>query len=262
VVKYVVESFMCILFVAVNQHKDYPLIIAANRDEFFNRDTAASHIWDSEHGIIAGKDLQAGGAWMGINKQGCIASLTNIRNPQKIWTDAITRGELVSHYLQKPVDAYHQTLSASKDNYNGYNLLFGKWNALAVYNNHLDKIQELSDGYYGLSNASLNSPWPKINKGVGKLEEYCQDGHDINPDILFELLLDKSLAADVDLPQTGVPIDWERRLSSIFILGDEYGTRSSTVLKIDKQQNAQWYERTYDNKATCTSSQSFHFAIN
>lgn len=253
---------MCILFVAVNQHKDYPLIIAANRDEFFNRGTSESHIWDSEHGIIAGKDLQAGGTWMGINKEGYIASLTNIRDPQKISADAITRGELVSHYLQQPVDRYFKTLSSGKENYNGYNLLFGKWDNLSVYNNHLDKLQHLTDGYYGLSNASLNSPWPKINKGVGKLEEYCQDGHDINPDILFTLLLDKNLAADKELPQTGIPIDWERRLSSIFIVGDEYGTRSSTVLKVDKQQNVTWFERTYDNTATCTSSQSFHFSIN
>ena len=188
--------------------------------------------------------------------------MTNIRDPKKISADAITRGELASHYLQKPVDNYLQTLRANKNKYNGYNLLFGKWDALAVYNNHLDQIQLLTDGYYGLSNASLNSPWPKINKGVGKLEEYCQDGRDINPDILFKLLLDKSLAADENLPQTGIPIDWERRLSSIFILGDEYGTRSSTVLKVDKRQNVTWFERTYDNTATCTSSQSFHFNIN
>lgn len=253
---------MCILFVAVNQHKDYPLIIAANRDEFFNRETAQSCVWDGGQGIIAGKDLQAGGSWMGVNKHGYIASITNIRDPQKINPKAITRGELVSHYLQKPVNNYHQTLTTNRDNYNGYNLLFGQWNKLAVYNNHLDQLQPLTEGYYGLSNASLNSPWPKINKGVGKLKEYCQDGHDINPDILFKLLLDKTLAADEDLPQTGIPIDWERRLSSIFILGEEYGTRSSTVLKIDKQQNVQWFERTYDNTATCTSSQSFNFSIN
>jgi uncharacterized protein with NRDE domain len=253
---------MCILFVAVNQHKDYPLIIAANRDEFFNRETAESHLWDGGNGIVAGKDLQAGGTWMGINKQGYLASLTNVRDPQRIYANAITRGELVAHYLQQPLTNYQQILSASKDNYNGYNLLFGKWNELAVYNNHLDQTQKLTQGYYGLSNASLNSPWPKINKGVGKLEEYCQDGHDINPDILFTLLLDKTLAADEDLPQTGIPLDWERRLSSIFILGEDYGTRSSTVLKVDKQQNVAWYERTYDNTATCTSSQNFHFCIN
>jgi uncharacterized protein with NRDE domain len=253
---------MCILFVAVNQHKNYPLIIAANRDEFFNRPTQESHLWDSKHRIIAGKDLQAGGTWMGINNQGYVASLTNIRDPNKICTEAITRGELVSHYLQNPIKNYQDILSNSRDNYNGYNLLFGKWDELAVYNNHLDQIQQLTNGYYGLSNASLNSPWPKINKGVGKLEEYCQDGHDINPDILFKLLLDKSLAADEDLPKTGVPIDWERRLSSIFIIGEEYGTRSSTVLKVDKQHKVTWHERTYDNTATCTSSQSFHFSIN
>lgn len=253
---------MCILFVAVNQHKDYPLIIAANRDEFFNRGTSQSHIWESEHGIVAGKDLQAGGTWMGINKQGYIASLTNIRAPQKLSLDAVTRGELVSHYLQRPENDYHKTLQRTQANYNGYNLLFGKWNTLAVYNNHLDQIQHLTDGYYGLSNANLNSPWPKINKGVSKLQEYCRDGHDINPDILFNLLLDKSLAADEDLPKTGVPIDWERRLSSIFILGDEYGTRSSTVLKVDKQQNVTWFERTYNNQAKCISTQSFDFSIN
>ncbi|MBU3005245.1 NRDE family protein [Paraglaciecola arctica] len=253
---------MCILFVAVNQHKDYPLIIAANRDEFFNRPTAESHEWDPKQGIIAGKDLQAGGTWMGINKLGYIASLTNIRDPQRISDDAITRGALVTQFLQNPDKQYQQKLRSSKNDYNGYNLLFGKWDQLAVYNNHLDQIQHLEDGYYGLSNASLNSPWPKINKGVSKLEEYCQDGHDINPEILFSLLLDKSLAADEDLPQTGIPLDWERRLSSIFILGKEYGTRSSTVLKVDKHQNVSWHERTYDNTASCTSSQSFHFSIN
>lgn len=253
---------MCILFVAVNQHKDYPLIIAANRDEFFNRPTAESHFWDEQSQILAGKDLQAGGTWMGINNDGFIASLTNIRDPQKIMPDAVSRGELVSHYLQKPAPDYAQHLAKYRKNYNGYNLLFGPWHSLSVYNNHLDQLQGLTDGYYGLSNASLNSPWPKINKGVNKLQDYCQDGHEVEPDILFKLLMDSTQADDKCLPKTGVPIDWERRLSSIFILGEEYGTRSSTVLKIDNQQNVQWHERTYDNSAICTSSQSFHFNIN
>lgn len=253
---------MCILFVAVNQHQDFPLIIAANRDEFFNRGTSESHIWQGQQGIIAGKDLQAGGTWMGVNQLGFIASLTNIRAPQTVNVIARTRGELVSHYLQSPRQDYAQRLRSTRGNYNGYNLLFGKWNDLAVYNNQLDSLQSLTTGFYGLSNASLNSPWPKINKGVGKLEEYCQNGQDINPEILFGLLLDTQQAPDQDLPETGVPIDWERRLSSIFILGDEYGTRSSTVLKVDKNQQVQWHERTYNNQAVCTSSQSFHFDIN
>ncbi|WP_299076987.1 NRDE family protein [uncultured Paraglaciecola sp.] len=253
---------MCILFVAVNQHKDYPLIIAANRDEFFKRGTAQSHFWGPEQNMLAGKDLQAGGTWMGINKQGFIASLTNIRDPQKVRADAITRGELVSHYLRTPVNNYQHKLSLNKADYNGYNLLFGKWHSLAVYNNHLDKTQPLTDGYYGLSNATLNSPWPKTNKGVEMLQQYCQNGHDILPEKLFELLLDKHLAADQDLPQTGIPIEWERRLSAIFITGEDYGTRSSTVLTIDKDQKVQWQERSYDNTATCIAKQSFQFNIN
>jgi uncharacterized protein with NRDE domain len=252
---------MCILFVAVNQHKDYPLVIAANRDEFFKRDTARSDFWTADTDILAGRDLQAGGTWMGINKQGYLASLTNVRDPLRIDPDAVTRGELVAEYLRQPSDNYATQLAQTKARYNGYNLLFGKWDTLAVYNNHLDQLQTLSTGYYGLSNASLNSPWPKINKGVGKLQEYCQDGHDINPDILFELLLDTRQAPDTELPKTGIPIDWERRLSSIFILGDEYGTRSSTVLKVDRQKNVHWYERTYNNQALCTASDTYHFTI-
>jgi uncharacterized protein with NRDE domain len=252
---------MCILFVAVNQHKNYPLVIAANRDEFFKRETAQSYFWKCKQNILAGKDMEAGGTWMGINQQGYIASLTNIRDPLRISCNVRTRGELVSNYLAQPSKNYAQLLRLNKDNYNGYNLLFGKWDNLSAYNNHLDKIQPLTNGYYGLSNATLNSPWPKIDKGVAKLEQYCQDGHDIDPNILFDLLVDTSLAPDDKLPKTGVPIDWERRLSSIFILGEEYGTRSSTVLKVDNQQNVEWYERTYNNQAKCISSQSFRFSI-
>lgn len=253
---------MCILFVAVNQHKDYPLVIAANRDEFFARETAESHYWKPSQNILAGKDLVAGGTWMGVNKQGYLASLTNIRDPSKVNPDAISRGELVSQYLQNPFDNYGQQLSNSKDRYNGYNLLFGKWDKLAVYNNHSCELQTLTDGYYGLSNADLNSPWPKINKGVAALEEYCKDGHDIHSNILFELLLDTYKAPDEELPKTGVPIEWERHVSSIFIQGKDYGTRSSTVLKIDKKHNVFWHEKTYDSEANCTSSQNFNFNIN
>ncbi|MEP0176159.1 MAG: NRDE family protein [Paraglaciecola sp.] len=253
---------MCILFVAVNQHKDYPLVIAANRDEFFNRETTESHFWPPNQQILAGQDRVAGGTWMGVNKQGYLASLTNIRNPEKVNPDAVSRGELVSHFLKQPIDNYKEQLSSTRQNYNGYNLLFGKWNSLAVYNNHNNELQALTDGYYGLSNADLNSPWPKINKGVAALEAYCKDGHDIHSNILFELLLDTSKAPDEELPKTGVSIEWERYVSSIFIKGKDYGTRSSTVLKVDKNQHVFWHEKTYDSEANCTSSRNFNFNIN
>jgi uncharacterized protein with NRDE domain len=254
---------MCILFVAVNQHKDYPLIIAANRDEFFSRKTAKSHFWSEHPHVLAGRDIQAGGSWMGINQQGYLASLTNIRAPHTIKNDVSSRGELVSQFLQNPskIKLYQQTLAATKEQYNGYNLLFGKWNELAVYNNHNNKLDYLSNGFYGLSNADLNSPWPKINKGVNKLEQHCQNNQVIIAEELFELLLDTSKAPDAELPTTGAPIEWERRLSSIFIQGQEYGTRSSTVLTVDKNQKVSWQERTYNNQAKCTSDQKFQFSI-
>ncbi|MCF2946853.1 NRDE family protein [Paraglaciecola aquimarina] len=253
---------MCILFVAVNQHKDYPLIIAANRDEFFNRQTAESHFWPKTEQVLAGKDLVAGGSWMGINQDGFIAALTNIRNPEKVNNQAITRGTLVSQYLETPNVDYAQTLAQTKHQYNGYNLLFGQWNKLSVYNNHLDTLQALDTGVYGLSNANLNSPWPKIQKGVSQLEEYCRSDFPIDANTLFELLLDNTKADDPHLPKTGVPIELERHLSSIFIQGDDYGTRSSTVLTIDKNHKVNWQERTYNSQAVCTSKQNFHFNIN
>lgn len=253
---------MCILFVAVNKHKDFPLIIAANRDELFNRGTQQSGFWLDPPNILAGKDLEAGGTWMGINQQGHIAALTNIRAPNRVMSNAITRGRLVSQYLHSPLENYGQSLSETKNQYNGYNLLFGPWHKLSVYNNHLDTIEQLTTGFYGLSNANLNSPWPKINKGVKKLEEYCQDHQTIDPDILFSILLDNSQAPDNTLPKTGIPLELERKLSSIFILGENYGTRSSTILTIDKNGDVAWCERTYNNQAKCTAEQSFHFNIN
>jgi uncharacterized protein with NRDE domain len=257
---------VCILFVAIEQHEHYPLIIAANRDEFFNRPTLPSHFWGEQKQVLAGIDEQAGGTWMGINQAGNIAALTNIRAPDSIQQDAVSRGKLVSHYLCQPKVDYEVDLQRTKQHYNGYNLLYGPWNNLKVYNNHLDQISTLTQGFYGLSNASLNSPWPKLNKGVSRLKAYCeqgeQDSHNVEFTALFDLLLDTSPALDHELPQTGVPIDWERRLSSIFIQGENYGTRSSTILKVDKYNRVSWCERTFSNTANCVSEQNYQFNIN
>ncbi|WP_158969561.1 NRDE family protein [Paraglaciecola sp. L3A3] len=252
---------MCILFVAINKNQDYPLMIAANRDEFFARPTAESNFWSDNNNILAGRDLEAGGSWMGINQGGFLAALTNIRNPQRNNTKAISRGKLVSNYLTQPSQNYATNLSQTKDQYNGYNLLFGKWDKLEVYNNHFDQIVSLTSGIHSLSNEKLDSSWPKMNKGKSKLETLCQTQKNITPENLFDLLFDSNKADDQHLPKTGISLEHERRLSPIFILGEEYGTRSSTVLTVDKNQQVNWYERTYNNKANCLSEKSFHFNI-
>lgn len=254
---------MCILFIAVNQHQAYSLIIAANRDEFYGRPTAKSCFWPEYPYMLAGKDEQAGGSWMGINRQGQIAALTNIRDPRHINQQAPTRGKLVNDYLTQSLSAqqYLQTLKQGAGQYNGFNLLFGQWQNLQVYNNHNRQTKNLTTGVYGLSNASLNSPWPKTASGMQRLTDYCADDHGLEPEQLFTLLKDDTPARDEDLPQTGVPLEWERKLSSIFIQSADYGTRSSTILLIDQKQQVTWQERTFNNAGQCIAQQNYSFDI-
>jgi uncharacterized protein with NRDE domain len=244
---------MCILFIAVKQHPLYPLIIAANRDEFHLRPTQTSHFWPQHNDILAGRDLTAGGTWMGINKSGDIAALTNIRAPGKERKNAISRGELVTNYLKPSTQKsdYLNKLKDSHADYNGYNLLFGNISKLQVYNSFDDTSFELNEGVFGLSNASLDSPWPKLDVGKSALARYCQNSDNLSFEHLFELLGDSSPAKDEDLPDTGISIEWEKMLSSIFIRSPKYGTRSSTVLLIDNKQQVYWEERTFSIAGKC-----------
>lgn len=255
---------MCILFIAIEQHQDYPLIIAANRDEFYTRPTDESGFWREHQNLLSGIDKVAGGTWMGVTKEGFLSALTNVRDPQRIDPDARSRGELVSNFLLHPVEnqQYLSTLSESKASYNGYNLLFGHWQDMWVYNNHTEKTEKLLPGVYGLSNASLNSPWPKINRGVTNLKNYCGENRPIDPAKLFSLLRDDTVASDDLLPKTGVPIEWERKLSSIFITSKGYGTRSSTLLLIDKNNRLTWKEQSYNSDGDMFSYKNFQFDIN
>lgn len=254
---------MCILFIAVSQHPDFPLIIAANRDEFHNRPTAQSHFWHEQPHMLAGKDLQALGTWMGVTKSGRISALTNVRDPQKIMPDAITRGELVTRFLleNESQSDYLNRLRQSKDNYNGYNLLFGDWHDLWVYNNHTDQVDKLLPGFYGLSNADLNSPWPKINQGVAELKTHCKESQRINTDRLFDILLNQTQSTDDLLPETGVPIEWERKLSSVFIKSPDYGTRSATLLLINRENQLKWIEHTFNPDGENIDQQEFSFHL-
>jgi uncharacterized protein with NRDE domain len=255
---------MCILFIAVNQHPRYPLVIAANRDEFHQRPTQPAHFWESDKNILAGKDLTAGGTWMGINTAGNIAALTNIRAPGKERQNAITRGELVANFINKhnSQSNYLQQLKDSHLQYNGYNLLFGNLDQLQVYNSFEDTAYELEDGVYGLSNASLNSPWPKLDIGRSALANYCTNADILSHEHLFELLGNNLPANDDELPDTGIPVEWEKKLSSIFIISPEYGTRSSTVLLVDNNHQAYWEERSFSNTGELTNTVVHKFKIN
>jgi len=238
---------MCILFIAVKQHPDFPLIIAANRDEFHARVTSPSHSWSDNHQLFAGRDEQAGGTWMGIHSSGRVAALTNIRAPQRERMDAKTRGELVVNALETQDDnRFLDTLRKTADEYNGYNLVYGNLDSLSVFNSHSLEHHQLTQGVYGLSNASLNTPWPKVQLGVDSLNKACQKSGELDIEDLFAILHNREIASDEHLPDTGIAKSWEKMLSSIFICSPDYGTRSSTILTVDNIGKMSWEERSYD----------------
>ncbi|GFD81850.1 hypothetical protein KUL118_47120 [Tenacibaculum sp. KUL118] len=260
---------MCILFIANKMRDDYPLIIAANRDEFYARPTAPSAFWDTHPYLLAGQDLEANGTWMGVTHTGNIAALTNVRDPQNVNKNAVSRGELVANWLkQNPVEANHEAqshylafLKNFRQQYNGYNLLFGHVNALQVYNNVNNSTHFIGSGVYGLSNADIATPWPKVTHGVTALNDYISKAGSINDDDLFDILRHDSKADDAMLPDTGIGYEWEKALSSIFIHTENYGTRTSTLLLVDKNNTVTWKERRFSDHGETRETRVFSFTI-
>lgn len=219
---------MCLIAVAWQAHPDYPLIMVANRDEFHARPAAPARFWEEAPEVLAGRDLSAGGTWMGITRQGRFAALTNVREPGMPKGER-SRGLLVSAYLlgDSSPEAYAEQVAAEGAAYSGFNLLVGDADSLWWVSNRGEGPVRLGPGVHGLSNHLLNSPWPKVELARRGLQAQLQSP---DPEALFALLADERRAADADLPQTGVGLDMERLLSSPFIRSSLYGTRSSTVL--------------------------------
>ena len=238
---------MCLLFFAYEYHQDFRLILAANRDEYFKRPTAPADFWDSHPQVLAGRDLEMMGTWMGITKSGRFAALTNYRDPSLQKADKESRGLLVSNFLcssQSP-EAYLLEVSGKLDHYNPFNLLVGNLEQLCYFNQLTAEILPLKPGIYGLSNHFLDTPWPKVQKSKQALADYLVCSSLVDPETLFDLLSDSETAPDNDLPSTGITKEWEKYLSSVFIRGNKYGTRSSTVLLIDRQNQALFWEKSF-----------------
>ena len=239
---------MCLLVFALKAHPSYKLILAANRDEFYERPTAPAKFWDENPHLLAGRDLKAGGTWLGITKQGKIAAITNYRDPSSLKKNAPSRGRIVSNYLagSEGSDVYLKKLLKDADRYNGFNLILGNRDDLYWYSNRSEGYRRLSAGIYGLSNHLLDTPWPKISLSKNTLAHLISRGKNLSPEPLFRLLADRSVPDDSRLPSTGVGIEWERILSPVFIMSSNYGTRSSTLLFIDRQDHVSFYERTFN----------------
>lgn len=254
---------MCLIFLSFNQHPAYPFIALANRDEFYERPAEPIHHWPEHPEIIAGKDLSAGGTWLGAATSGHFAMLTNYRDMANIKLQAPTRGKLVSDYLigKLPPATYLQALNASGQQYNGYNIMLGTFSDPWYYSNQSNRIYQLGTGSYGLSNALLDTKWPKLAEGKAFFNTILEQKNFADEE-LFEMMLDKKLAADEQLPETGIGYDKEKQLSAKFILMDGYGTRNTTLLKIDKHGQGVLKERTFDQTGNQEFEKEITFTVN
>ncbi len=240
-------SRMCLLLIAHNAHPRYRLLLAANRDEFHDRPTAGLEPWAEPSGMAAGRDLQGGGTWLGLDRRGRLAAVTNYREPGRKTPDAVSRGHLVTGFLSRHGDPedYLATVTRNGTRYNGFNLIVGADGRLVYASNRAPGIRVLADGLYGLSNHLLDTPWPKVRKAKGALARVLADPGEVSSEALLEIMRDETVAADRDLPDTGVGLEWERRLSPIFIRGPIYGTRSTSVIRIHRDGRADFTEWTH-----------------
>ena len=252
---------MCIALIAHDAHPVHSLIIAANRDEFHARPTLPLAWWpDDAGGILAGRDLVAGGTWMGVHRTGRVALLTNFRDGKPRDPRARSRGELVVTALvskRAPQRVLADVLGSS-DDYQGFTLIAGTPGDLFYASNRNWTVKRLPTGVSGLSNNFLDTPWPKVERAKQRLKDAIADAV-VEPETLFALLRDATPAADHELPDTGVGIDLERLLSSPFIIGGNYGTRSSSVLIIERDGGGQFIERTFDARGEMAGEVRFAF---
>jgi uncharacterized protein with NRDE domain len=260
---------MCLAVIALGVHPCYSLVVAANRDEFHARPARPAH-WGTEAPfaqILAGRDLAAGGTWLGVRRDARWALLTNVRGSGKFDPDAPSRGSLVPTILNDPRPATKQlsalatsATAAHGRAYNGFNLLAGDANSAVWMSNRAPTLQTLAGGIHGLSNALLDTPWPKLLRAKDALAAWATyGGEDFSP--LFDALGDRAPAPDDALPATGIPLERERLLSSPFIVSERYGTRCSTVFAVGHSGHARLIERTFDARGAMTGEVAFEFAV-
>jgi uncharacterized protein with NRDE domain len=237
---------VCLIALAYEIEPEYRLVVAANRDEMHARPTAPLHWWEDRPGILAGRDLEGGGTWMGITRRGRFAAITNFRDTQPPPPDAPSRGSIVVDFLESnlPVQRWVERLRADADRLAGFNLFASDGESLAFLSNRSAAPRILEPGIFGLSNGPWDAAWPKVRRAVDGLEASLRRPRSLEKE-LFALLRDERRPHDGELPDTGVGADLERFLSPVFIRGDLYGTRSSTVLVIESSGRVRVRERTW-----------------
>ena len=256
---------MCLIAIGWQAHPTLPLVIVANRDEFYQRKSQSMHFWADKPNILAGRDLQAGGTWLGVNLQGRFAALTNVRETTAPTTET-SRGSLISMWLSSKLSSieFIHRLADASNTYSGYNLLFGDTSQLLWASNRSPKgfvHRHLASGIYGLGNASLNTPWPKLRLAKQRLATQLHLAHPTTSNLAW-VTADTCTQDDLsDFGDTGMEESWLRALSAQWIATPEYGTRAQTVITLDNKGQMNCYERSVDATGRTTSEQTFQFTI-
>jgi uncharacterized protein with NRDE domain len=255
---------MCLLVIAWQAHPRYRLVVAANRDEFHDRPAAPLAKWPAPDEILAGRDLRALGTWLGLNRQRRFGIITNFREPRRPRPEAPSRGALIPDYLRdsRGAEPFLNGLQPQASHYSGFNLLLTDGNSLWYASNRATSfMRPLPAGVYGLSNEFLDTPWPKLRRVRQRFEAWLSDSVTEPVNSLFDLLNDRTPApVDVDLPQSGLPLEWERVLSAPFVLHPEYGTRASTVVLLEPSGAVCLAERRFDAQGARIGQTEFALA--
>jgi len=254
---------MCLAVIAVDAHPRHAVVVAANRDEFHARDAQRAHWWNDDDGsaLLAGRDLRQGGTWLGVNRQGRWAFVTNVREPGRNDASAPSRGALVPLVLRDVRDCATavERIAAQSAAYNGFNLVGGERMSATFASNRASAVRTLPRGVSGLSNAGLDTPWPKLLRTKAGVVAWARGSGEL--DELFDVLNDRAIANDDALPDTGLTRERERLLSSPFIISRDYGTRCSTVLALGRDATVHFLERSFNAAGEVTGDVVHRFRI-
>ena len=248
---------MCLIVLAWRSHPDFPLVLAANRDEFHERAAAPMGWWDDRPALLAGRDLKAGGTWLGLSRTGRLATVTNYREDQPP-AGLRSRGDIVTGFTDSEVRPVSFLDAVDGETYAGFSVLASDGSELAYRSNRGDDTHALDAGIYGLSNASLDTPWPKLVRTRGRLETLL-GAQQLTLDDLLEIVADRQPAADSEIPDSGLPFELGRALSAPFIVTPGYGTRCSTALLCRADGHIEIVERRFDADGDVTGESRFVF---
>ena len=259
---------MCLIIFAHQANEQYPLILSANRDEFFYRKSREAQFWREEVGcsnLLAGKDLQAGGTWIGVTLDGKFAAITNLRSNSKDDQALLSRGSLTLEYLigKDSPQNFAEAITEDLSEYRGFNLLLGRRDEVIFMNSRDKSISIIEPGVYAFSNETLNSNYLKVIQGRNKLSKLLDSGKEVTPDFLIKMMCDRTVAADNLLPNTGIPKSLERKLSAAFVSDPDrnYGTVCSTAFVATSAGRAKFLEQNYGKDGSPTSSHYFEYSM-